>query len=158
MSAPLCREFYQAVLDMCAWLTPGDFVVASEAPQTFAALKSLMDAGGPMTVWDGASERTVYADPAVNFAFRAWHDWCHWQGDCDLTLNGEAAAARMQCRLLLARYGNGSLTVRWSAIIDAEINGQGHYHARHQRFPDDQRGFVEAYLDDPEAALRRPSW
>lgn len=157
-STPMCPEFNRAVLDMCAWLMPGGYVVSWEAPQTFAALKALMHAGGPMTVWAGASERTVYADPQVNFAFRAWHDWCHWQGDYDLSIDGEAAASSMQRRLLVARYGNGDLTVRWSGIIDAEINGQAQYHARHQRFPDDQRGFVDAYLDNPAAALRRPAW
>ena len=104
----------------------------------------------------GGSARTIYADPAVNYAFRAWHDWCHWNGKHDLTDAGEVGACQMQCHQLYDAYGFNGQTLRWTNIIKAEVIGQAEYFDRHYRFPDDQRLFVTHYLANPEIAFINP--
>jgi len=84
-------------------------------PETYEELIALLDAGGRMLVYSGASERTIYGDPEVNYAFRAWHDWCHWRGRYDFSYEGERAACAMQGDHLIARYGDSSQTRRWRA-------------------------------------------
>lgn len=94
----------------------------------------------------------------MNHAFRAWHDWCHWSGNHDFSLDGEIATCEMQCRQLVGRFGDTVRTKRWCAIIRTEIIGQGLYYHRHKRFPEDQRAFVREYVRDPEAAIAWSLW
>jgi hypothetical protein len=106
-----------------------------------------------MLVYGGGSQHTIYADPSVNYAFRAWHDWTHWTGRHDLTFKGEIAVCTDQRRFLMEMFGSTAAIEGWSAIINAEIIGQATYFQFHKRFPVDQRGFVEAYLQNPHLAL-----
>ena len=94
----------------------------------------------------------------VNFAFRAWHDWCHWIGAHPFTPEGEAAVYAMQCRQLIIDYATNPDLESWCKIIEAEIIGQGTFERIHKRFPHDQHRFVEAYLKSPKSALLWSSW
>ncbi len=58
-------QFNAAVLAMARRLFPCGFEVAEDAPQTYEDLARL-DAGKPMLVWSGGSEKTIYGDPEVN--------------------------------------------------------------------------------------------
>ncbi len=148
-------HFNAAVLTICSRVLPGGYDVSDSAPETYDELIAHLDAGGRMIVYSGGSERTIYGDPEVNFAFRAWHDWCHWRGRYDFSHEGERAACAMQGDHLIARYGESSETRRWRRILQAEIIGQREYFDRHGTFPEDQRAFVAAYLADhsPRTAL-----
>jgi hypothetical protein len=99
-----------------------------------------------MLVWSGGSENTIYAEPEVNWAFRAWHDWCHYNGAHAFTPGGERAVFAMQCSHLLSLYGPCLKVQRWTRILRAEVIGQQEYFYRHGHYPEDQRAFVEAYL------------
>lgn len=158
MSNPLDTGLNVAVVHIASRLFPVGFDVSEQAPSTYEELKQHLDAGRRLIVYAGGSDRTIYGDPEVNWHFRAWHDWAHWRGAHDLTHVGECAATEMQVGHLRVLYGGNPTTRRWAAIIRAEIVGQAEFYRRHQRFPDDQRGFVEAYLHNAEAALRRPLW
>jgi hypothetical protein len=116
-------------------------------------MKAHLDAGKRLVVYAGGSQQTIYADPVVNHAFRAWHDWCHYTGRHDLSFEGEVGVCKLQRRHLLELYGNSPQIERWSAIVNAEIIGQATFFDYHKRVPVDQRGFVEAYLKDPHLAL-----
>jgi hypothetical protein len=50
-------------------------------------------------------------------------------------------------------YGYDDTTHHWASLIDADVIGQAEYEARHGCFPDDQKGFVQAYIIDRNAAL-----
>lgn len=152
---PFDRGFNAAVVRIAGRLFPDGFEVSDQAPQTYDELVALLDAGGRMVVWSGGSARTIFADPVVNYAFRAWHDWCHWRGRHPFTPAGEQACFRRQCRHLRALYGRGPRTRRWIRLLAADLLGQQRYYERHGRFPEDQRAFVRAYLADPERALAR---
>ena len=137
--------FNAAILHIAAKLT-GGFSVSDSAPQTFEDLISQVETHRQIVVWSGASDATIYGSPEVNFAFRAWHDWCHWRGRHRFTTLGEAAVAEMQCQHIIALYGACEQTQRWCRIIRAEVNGQQCYHDMHGHFPVDQFAFVERYL------------
>jgi hypothetical protein len=146
-------QFNAAILTICSRVLPGGFDVSDEAPETYEELIAHLDAGGRMLVYSGGSERTIYGDPEVNFAFRAWHDWCHWRGRYDFSHEGERAACAMQGDHLIARYGDSPQTRRWQCILHAEIIGQREYFDRHGAFPEDQRAFVAAYLAEHRPKL-----
>lgn len=139
-------HFNVAVLTLCKRLLPAGYDVAGDAPATYEELIARLDAGHRMLVYSGGAERTIYGDPEVNYAFRAWHDWCHWRGRCDFSLSGERATCAMQSEQLVALYGEFTQTRWWRRILFAEVIGQREYFDRHGVFPDDQRAFVENYL------------
>jgi hypothetical protein len=143
----------RAIIEMTKLVLPDGFVVAANTPSTFETLKAHLDAGQRLAVWSGGSHATIYDDPSVNYAFRAWHDWCHWRGDHDFTLAGEMSACEMQCDQLVMRFGDSPTTRLWCRIVRAEIIGQALFFDRHGRFPGDQRAFVESYLRNPTGAL-----
>jgi hypothetical protein len=139
-------QFNAAVLTICTAVLPAGYDVAAVAPETYEELIAHLDAGRRMLVYSGGAERTIYGDPEVNYAFRAWHDWCHWRGRHDFSLEGERATCAMQGAHLVALYGESPQTVWWRRILHAEVIGQREYFDRHGVFPDDQRAFVESYL------------
>lgn len=155
---PLDCPLNAAILTMSRRLFPTGFDVSESAPATYRELKSHLDAGNRMVVYNGGCEGTIYADTEVNYAFRAWHDWCHWRGAHDFSERGEASVCAMQSLQLLELYGDGSQTARWIKILQAEVVGQRLYYQRHKRYVDDQQGFVEAYLEDPHDTLLWPLW
>jgi hypothetical protein len=148
----------RAILETATRLLPNGFDVSHDAPQTFEQLDVLLSSGGRMRVWSGASSDTIYRDSGVNFAFRAWHDLCHWRGAFPFTVDGEIATCEMQCRQLLNFYGDNDVTRSWSAVLRAEVIGQALYFQQHKRFPEDQASFVTGYLVDKEKALQWPFW
>ena len=153
---PLDKGLNVAIIQIASRLFPAGFDVSDDAPSTYKDLCAHLDAGNRMLVFKGGSDHTIYSSPEVNWALRAWHDWCHWRGHHDLTTDGERAVCDMQMQHL--RELDGSQAERWGRIIRAEIVGQAEYYRLHKRFPDDQRGFAEAYMSCPAAALLWPLW
>jgi len=149
-------SFNQAVLNITAQFLPQGFDVSLDAPSTYQRLKAHVARTGRLLVFGGASDRTIYGDPAVNHAFRAWHDFCHLEGGFDTSFVGEVATCRLQTRQLLTKYGDSDRTWRWQKLVEAGIVGQARHFERHGRFPVDQVAFVQANLRDPVASLHTP--
>lgn len=152
--SPFDIEMNTAILTLTACIV-GPFEVSEYAPATFSALKAHLDAGNRMVVACEGSNQTIFGDPKVNFAFRAWHDWCHWQGGFDFSLDGESSACGMQLSHLHCCYQTHPKVQYWSKLLSAEVVGQRQYFERHGCFVRDQRAFATAYLADPENALRQ---
>lgn len=152
---PLSIMFNAAVHTICKAVLPGGFDVGPDAPSTLEALMDEWERRGRFTVWDGACDNTIFDDPQTNQMFRAWHDWCHIQGRFDFTLQGEQAAAHMQCEHIAARYGTGETGQELMALVMMEVVGQKLYADAHGgEFPTDQKAFAKAYLTDgPDAAI-----
>lgn len=151
-SIPFDLSLNAAVLDMAQHFAPG-YRASEEAPNTFKGLKAMLDAGQPLLVASEGSDKTIFGDPAVNIAFRAWHDWCHWWGDFDFSLAGEMATCSMQIEQLRSFYGVKESTNRWADLLVAEIVGQRRYYELHGLYITNQRAFARAYLADAETAL-----
>lgn len=118
------------------------FVARPMAPQSLQDLLRC-DPGAPLPVWDGASEGTIYGDPRVNHAFRAWHDAGHIARGFSFDLQGEIAACRYQIETLRRRFP--SVPDRFCRYIRAEIIGQAEHFAEHGAFPVDQFEFFRNY-------------
>jgi hypothetical protein len=150
----LSVRFNVAVLQIAARLFPTGFDVSDTAPDTFDKLKSHVEQTGRMLVWNGASDATIFGDPEVNYAFRAWHDWCHLAGNHPFTPEGERGAANLQIQHIREIYGYTADANEMVRLIDAEVNGQVTYHEHHNGdFPADQVAFVKHYLVNPFAAV-----
>lgn len=93
---PLDLALNVAIMHIAGKLFPLGFDVSEDAPANLDELWELLDAGKRMVVWSGGSNHTIYGCPEVNWSFRAWHDWCHWRGGHDTTLEGELACCDMQ--------------------------------------------------------------
>lgn len=133
-------------------------VAAGEyAPSTFAAVvheaRYARATFQPFRVYGGGSERTIYGSPAVNHAFRFWHDAVHFELGADFSPAGEARVAYAQLREARA-LGAGREALR---MLRADTLGQVWYFAHHGRFVEDQREFVRLYcagaLDSALAVL-----
>jgi hypothetical protein len=153
-SAPLSIRFNVAVLAIAAKLFPAGFDVASDAPDTFEKLASHVEKTGRMLVWNGASDNTIFGDAEVNYAFRAWHDWCHLSGGCEFTPEGEMNAALIQIDHIRSVYGYTPDADNMVLLVWAEVVGQVQYHEHHDgQFPTDQMAFVKHYLINPAGAV-----
>ncbi len=90
--------------------------------------------GERIPVWAGASDRTIWSGPSVNYLFRAWHDATHVAACAEFDTAGELRVARIQCAQIEGKPER--------AILWAETAGQVLYHNAHGAFPTDQRLFV----------------
>lgn len=90
--------------------------------------------GQRIPVWAGASARTIWSGPRVNYLFRAWHDATHLACAAEFDHDGEMEVARRQCAQIEGKPEK--------ALLWAETAGQVLYHCAHGAFPTDQRVFV----------------
>ena len=153
---PLDAGLNAAILEIASWLFPDGYGVCDKAPSSYRELKAHLDAGKRLVIYSGGSNATIYADPEVNYAFRALHDYTHWKGGFDFSVEGETAVCEEQCRQLVERYGDPA--GRWCDILRAEIIGQRLYYQRHKKYVCDQRAFIEEYIRDPEITLMWSLW
>ena len=112
---------------------------------------------GPLPVWNGAADDTIWGCPGDNYAFRAWHDRAHAICRGDFDANGESATLEVQRDQLgafcQAAGTPASIREAADALLVAEIRGQVAYHARHGVFPVRQKAFALAFLCDQQAAV-----
>jgi hypothetical protein len=136
MFRPLIPALNSAVLELAPVFEARDV-----APETFRDILPIRGA----IVWSGASGQTIWADPQINHAFRAWHDRCHCDGAHDFTFAGEAATCERQISELLALYPRAP--AGWLAAIRAEVTGQAEFFAMTGSFPSDQYAFVQQAIN-----------
>ncbi len=103
---PLDPSLNAAIILIAAVLFPDGFDASKDAPSTYKALKAHLDAGKRLVVFSGGCEGTIYVDPAVNHAFRAWHDFSHWKGGHVFSVEGECGVFEMQRQHLLYTFGD----------------------------------------------------
>lgn len=149
----LDRGFNSVVQAMARRFMPQGFDVSSDAPDTLEALRKHYKKTGRILVWNGASDRTIFGDPEVNFAFRAWHDYTHLKISAPFDRPGETAVALVQTADMYQRMGYCNNSRRYARIIDAEIVGQLRHQETFGEFPEDQLGFVQAYLKNATRSL-----
>jgi hypothetical protein len=147
---PLDRSFNVVVKHIASRLFPMGFDIGPDAPDTLAKLKARLDSGARMLVWDGASDKTIFACPETNYAFRDWHDWLHWKLGADFTPQGERAVLLGMQAQVVSLYGGRTGpcqdVLRWCAILEAEVIGQLEHKEDHGGFPEDQREVTKRYL------------
>lgn len=150
------RALNAAIHSMASRLMPAGWDETpnlTDAPSSLEELTAHIAKTGRMLVYSGHSDKTVFGCEDTNIAFRAWHDWTHWRYQFPFTSQGEADTCAQQIRDLRRVYGDTQQTDRWAAVLTAEIIGQGEFMLRHGSHPNDQIGFVRAYLANPLSAV-----
>lgn len=145
---PIDSGLNRAIMTMARLSFPNGFDVSSKLGEfdsdSFGSLRRHVAQTGRMVVWPGESDRTIYADPAVNWTFRAWHDANHLAHGFDFSLSGEAATVESQIaelRLVFPR-----MPERWAQILRCEVVGQAEHFERFGEFVTDQVAFTLAQL------------
>jgi hypothetical protein len=113
---PLSIPFNIAVLHIAAKVLPCGFDVSPIAPRTFDSLVAHYDKTGRVLVWNGASDKTIFADAEVTFAFRAWRDSKFITARLPFTAEGEKAALELQKMDIRALY-DGATADSFCALL-----------------------------------------
>lgn len=121
-------------------------VSTAKAPTSLAALKAQYAERQTFAVSAEASDRTIFGDDEVNYAFRAWHDATHLRLDAEFDFTGEHLVLLAQELDVRRLYGVNLWTDWVCAILEAEIVGQFLYERDHGHYPIDQRAFDLAYI------------
>lgn len=109
---------------------------------------------GNVKVWTGGSDNTIFDSAAVNWHFRAWHDYHHIRLNLPFTFEGEKQTAREQIRDVYWMFPV-EVAEQFARLIWAEVVGQAEHFEKHGVFPVEQKAFIEAYLGNPKVALMR---
>ena len=96
---------------------------------------------------------TIWRSARTNCAFRAWHDTLHLQLHRDFSAGGELDIARAHQVLLPDHLDDESRLWLW-----ADTAGQTLHHQVHGDFPDDQKAFVNAVVDQGMQSALRVKW
>ena len=151
------------VMFMACKFWPNGYNASSIPPMSFEELKRMYANTGRITVSTDHSDKTIFGDPAFNWAFRAWHDYCHLIEDADFSLQGETTACETQCSQVVESFVSGELDPNLTCadirqiinLLRAEVIGQAFYKQIHGDFVQDQVAFVMEYIVNPESALLR---
>ena len=141
---PLSTAFNAAVMAMTNRLMPTGYDVAENAPSTLAELQAHVKATGRICVWNRASDKTIFACPEQNWAFRAWHNWCHYKYDLEFNEAGKRKACDIQKQHIQEYYGYGLQSQLFCDLLEFEIMGQLEYKKVFGNFPEDQMALAVA--------------
>lgn len=152
---PLSIQFNAAVQTIVRRLGLSYVPVSSDdAPSTYEeVVRSYHRHNDILFVAREHSDRTIFDDKEINYAFRAWHDYRHITGKHDFSLEGEKCTAIDQIKDMWVYYGNNAQTRVWSAYIWGDVVGQRLYADNFGHFPVEQKEFVMAYVNNPTYAL-----
>ena len=115
------------------------FTVSNEAPNSYSGLiRGAMK--GIFLVYDGASSNTIYVDPHVNHAFRAWHDSLHLEHDLTFSLADELQMAELHRNAIEGSFEK--------ALIYADVAEQVRFWYTNRKYVDNQRAFVLTKLEE----------
>lgn len=117
-----------AVLRMASKLA---YRVADNAPNTFGDLQAC---GKELVIWSGASDKTIYGDCRVNWAFRAWHDSLHLKTGLIFHVDHEIELGRIQASLCDSQLV--------ADLIYCEVAGQAEHYKQTGEFVTDQLSFT----------------
>ena len=141
---PLSKAFNVAVMAMANRLMPMGYDIAENAPSTLEKLQAHVAETGRICVWNGASDKTIFAYPEHNWAFRAWQDWCHYKHNLEFNEAGKRKACDMQKQHIQKYYGYGPQSQLFCDLLEFEIMGQFEYKKVFGNFPEDQMALAIA--------------
>lgn len=142
---PLFPRFNVAVLHIAGVVNPLGWDVSNMAPVTLAEQKAYARKHGRICVDGRNSLLTIYGDPEVNIAFRAWHDATHLRLNAPFTFAGEIRVCHAQQADIAKIYGQREAGL-FAHILQIEVIEQAAEFANTSRFPVDQRAFTLARL------------
>lgn len=130
-----------------------DYEISDEGLGTYRELVDHMDAGKKLLIYSGGSGSTIFADPSVNHAFRAWHDYTHYTCGYDFSTVGEMFTCNQQITDIINVFG-AEVAQECIPYLAVEIIGQRLYFKKYGGYISDQRAFALAYMQSPRKALK----
>lgn len=112
------------------------YSVSDIAPATFEALQA--QGSKHLIIWSGASDQTIFNDPAVNYAFRAIHDKLHLDTGLSFSPQDEIKLGSLQSRQYACPF--------LSEIVRIEVAEQAAYYLKNGIFVSDQIDFMKQNL------------
>lgn len=113
-----------------------------DAPNTWKELQDWWESKGkygePMPVFDGGCDQTIYSQPYINHAFRAWHDMIHLKNGLSFQPEDEAKTAFIH----MAACDN----VADALTIFADVYGQVLFYQKTGQFVENQSQFVGQFI------------
>lgn len=149
---PMYPVFNQVVVKMCELLLPKGFDLTPHENKvdSLKKIQAEYERTQRVIVWSGGSANTIFGDPEVNYAFRAWHDAMHIWYNLPFSKIGEDIACKFQQRQIQGfcegEYSKTQIEL-FTRILECEINGQVEYLNEHNKFPDDQRKFHREWME-----------
>lgn len=140
MNTTLFKSCFQAHLNQSILKAASAirYTVADEAPSDEKALFSRSKAQG-LVIWSGASDRTIFNDASVNWAFRALHDAFHLRVGLGFSPDQEIELGKLQAKSVTCPY--------LSAIIECEVSAQAEFYKNTGHFVPDQIAFTKTILE-----------
>jgi hypothetical protein len=115
-------------------------VVSHEPYANFEEMRADYARTGLLLVTSRFDGGSIYGDPAVNHAARAWHDMAHILTGSQFDAEGEARAATYQCFEVRRERRNGYITEEQESwfcrILDVEVNGNVRHLLETGNFPE----------------------
>jgi hypothetical protein len=137
-------EFNALVLAFASRIS---YTLTDAETQSFEEMKALYKSTGSIPINTGFSDNTIFGNPAINWAFRAWHDYCHLLLDADFSEQGERETCELQIAQMFLALGHTEQAWRFASIIRGEVIGQVLYYQRFQSFPKNQCAFMTCWLN-----------
>jgi hypothetical protein len=131
MKQDAIRYINQTILKQASKL---NYTVKSEAPSTEVDLFN----SPSLIVWSGQSDKTVFQNETVNWAFRALHDALHLKTKLNFTHDAEIELGHIQA----SKYDSDLLR----ELVFCEVSMQAMYHKETGLFLQDQASFTENFL------------
>lgn len=110
--------------------------------ESFTQLKEEWERSGRVRVNTDFSDGTIFGSASVNWAFRAWHDYCHLTLGADFSKEGEGRAAQLQISHLISHYPTHPLLPLFISLVEIEVNEQVNYFFETGEFPCNQFDFT----------------
>lgn len=117
------------------------------APSNFEDLMAFKDCIRPendcsLPVYNGGCDNTIWSRPAVNHAFRAWHDAIHIQLEQDFSVLGET----LVCQEHIKQIALILKSPQFNDLLWCEIVGQVYHYQIHKQYVLNQDKFVSTLL------------
>lgn len=112
------------------------YIVKDVAPSTEAGLFNC----GELVVWSGESDKTIFQDAQVNWAFRALHDTLHLITGLGFSPEEEILLGKIQAGIY-ARECNASM----ADLVYCEVSLQAEYFKTTGTFVPDQIAFTKTH-------------
>lgn len=147
-------EYRKALLALENYINHGAlgvrYMTSLNAPNTYKKMISHRNEHGHFLVFSGKSDTTIFSSQELNIKFRALHDKMHYDLGLTFSFKDEKKLSTLTGLSVfnwLKKQGY-SLEIAYHAlkIVNAEIAGQIEYYERRGKFLENQREYIETYL------------
>ncbi len=128
-------------------VTPRD----DDAINSYDEIKAIYDKTGRVLVSSAHCDNTIYSDPSINVALRAWHDFIHVTKGYKFTREGEAAVCKEQQKQAVHYLSKIGVSIKECVFVSKclriELTEQLEYYCKMGEWVKDQKQFMLDHLE-----------